>query len=1099
MTDAQALATSPAASPSARTVWPHAHKQDAPESLLASWIALEALSPQTYKTPDDLAIGQRSVAALAPVLPWTTGETPRKKGHTFFYQVVLGNVQVDKATAALARTLDPDSDEDPQEGVKASIAVLMLDRRGVLLKDKSVAISSYAWAVPRALEGDLAVLGEWSAVEQGLVEALTAELSQTDQDGCRLPVTAATIKAAFDWIVATLGLPPDLIREPTFAVRIVHSENAKNSPEVDLLNSFFLEDLARATTLVRAHGTGKALARYLGIEQVEHSADLLDDKPTLESLIAPAKFPAARWPAPGGHPLVTLQQAAVNAVRSELAGGGAGVVAVNGPPGTGKTTLLRDVVAACVLDRATALAAFANPEAAFSHSGQKIPAGTNSFFHLYKLDESLRGHEVLVASSNNKAVENVSKELPSLKAIGGDLRYFKSVADRLLSKEKDGVVVPGEPTWGLIAAVLGNSANRGAFQQAVWFDKERSLRVYLKAARGDDVSREVIGDDGETVVEMPAAVTDEMPPTPEQAMVRWSEAREAFTALKADVESELQALESVRAQTQKIALVQKAVLDAEKAHAEAEATVADGGSAVLLAEKALASAKAEADIAGDMARRALVGRPGWLARLFRTQAFVRWQAGYRPLEEAHRQREEAVGAASLEYLNQRDRVARAESTLRATTHALAKCAAELSTLESSISAHRALLGGGMVDAHFFQQGHKPWNLAAPWVPSALHEKREALFAAALNLHRAFIDVAAKQVFNNMGAMMGAMRTGAFSDDAQRALLGDLWSTLFLVVPVMSTTFASVGRMLGDMPAASLGWLLIDEAGQATPQSAVGAIMRAKRVIVVGDPLQIPPVVSLPKRLMVDVARYFHVDANRWFAPEASVQTASDAVSRYQAEFSGDFGSRQVGIPLLVHRRCQEPMFGISNRIAYGGKMVHAAKGSSTDAIGDVLGPSAWWDVDGHAESKWCAEEGEVVVDLLRRLADARVVAPSIYIITPFRVVAQGLKARLRDEDRLFARLGIDDSTDWLKDRVGTIHTFQGKEADAVIAVLGAPKAAQQGARGWASGTPNILNVMVSRAKARLYVVGSRAAWGGMGNARDMAGRLPVATHLQSSI
>ncbi|MGK9939422.1 hypothetical protein O6268_23555, partial [Salmonella enterica subsp. enterica] len=67
-----------------------------------------------------------------------------------------------------------------------------------------------------------------------------------------------------------------------------------------------------------------------------------------------------------------------------------------------------------------------------------------------------------------------------------------------------------------------------------------------------------------------------------------------------------------------------------------------------------------------------------------------------------------------------------------------------------------------------------------------------------------------------------------------------------------------------------------------------------------------------------------------------------------------------------------------------------------------------------------------------------------------------------------------DPDDWITDRVGTIHTFQGKEAEAVIAILGAPMAEQQGARRWACGTPNILNVLVSRAKSRLYVVGSRA-------------------------
>jgi hypothetical protein len=58
-----------------------------------------------------------------------------------------------------------------------------------------------------------------------------------------------------------------------------------------------------------------------------------------------------------------------------------------------------------------------------------VAAGGNAFFHFYRLDEKLRGHEVLVASSNNKAVENVSLELPVKKACGRDFKYFQSVSD----------------------------------------------------------------------------------------------------------------------------------------------------------------------------------------------------------------------------------------------------------------------------------------------------------------------------------------------------------------------------------------------------------------------------------------------------------------------------------------------------------------------------------------------------------------------------------------------------------------------------------------------------------------------------------------------
>jgi superfamily I DNA and/or RNA helicase len=109
----------------------------------------------------------------------------------------------------------------------------------------------------------------------------------------------------------------------------------------------------------------------------------------------------------------------------------------------------------------------------------------------------------------------------------------------------------------------------------------------------------------------------------------------------------------------------------------------------------------------------------------------------------------------------------------------------------------------------------------------------------------------------------------------------------------------------------------------------------------------------------------------------------------------------------------------------------------------------------------------------------------LFIITSFRIVAQELRCRLERETSLFSALNVD-IREWTTDRVGTIHTVQGLEADSVILVLGAPKASQDGARNWEAGTPNILNVAVSRAKQDLHVVGSRGAWPGVGQARELA-------------
>jgi superfamily I DNA and/or RNA helicase len=176
------------------------------------------------------------------------------------------------------------------------------------------------------------------------------------------------------------------------------------------------------------------------------------------------------------------------------------------------------------------------------------------------------------------------------------------------------------------------------------------------------------------------------------------------------------------------------------------------------------------------------------------------------------------------------------------------------------------------------------------------------------------------------------------------------------------------------------------------------------------------------------------------------------------------------------------MFGISNRMAYDGQMVHAPLKSGTGAIGGVLGPSTWFDIVGKASSKWCLAEGRVVIDLLTKLSEANVFKPDLYIITPFREVSQEMKALLRRHTMLLQKLGLSD--EWMKERVGTVHTVQGREADSVILILGAPSATDHRARVWAAGTPNILNVAVTRAKQHLYVVGSYEAWAGIGHAKE---------------
>ena len=59
----------------------------------------------------------------------------------------------------------------------------------------------------------------------------------------------------------------------------------------------------------------------------------------------------------------------------------------------------------------------------------------------------------------------------------------------------------------------------------------------------------------------------------------------------------------------------------------------------------------------------------------------------------------------------------------------------------------------------------------------------------------------------------------------------------------------------------------------------------------------------------------------------------------------------------------------------------------------------------------------------------------------------------------------------------------------MILVLGSDPA-REGARSWAASKPNLLNVAVSRARRRLYVVGDREAWKQQRYFDLLADRLP---------
>lgn len=1034
-----------------------------PVDILDAWTALEVLSPQTYRREADLAGGAAlNIVPLEKGLPWDTGPAPSKPNNKVYFHVVLGTLAAGPAFDALVDRFKDSRAERPRVAGNIVLASILVDKSGIPAGDTPLSISAFGWGFPKALTGSLTDLAEWTRHEGGLVEGLRKQLPKDEKTGGMGSLTSASLRQAFEWLVATLGLPREHVSEPQFAVRVYLHFRSSIVPDSLLLNSFFLRDLAKARDLAHRGSLPAALAAYLGERLPASKHDLLQNSAALEAAVAPHKAPLGRWPTPTGHTPSLLQQAAVNlAARLH---GRTGLLGVNGPPGTGKSTLLRDVVADNVVRRAHAMCAFAEPAKAFKVGFTERVRGETQ--ELYTVDTSLRGFEMVVVSSNNKAVENVSAELPALDAIpnNSELRYFAPLATQL----------GGRAAWGLVAAVLGNATNRSHFRKTFWVEGANSFQGYLDRAAGL------------TPPEDPPGLADECdaPQGLHDALDRWKLMRLRFIQVEGKIQARLAELESLRLALLQLPELREREAEAQKRHAQA---IIERDTE----QSRLSAATREAENSREFVvqQQARITShastsPGWVLRLFRTASARSWKAARDELTNKLRilQQQANQLAAARMAVEQR---AQDMSKVVAAWEGEAQRAAEARTTAEAHCATVLVGKGAMpVNNEFHALSHARKQLTLPWLDEELQSLRSQLFHCAMEVHKAFIDAAALPLRRNLKALMDAN----FSNiQAKRAhLTADLWSSLFMVVPVVSTTFASVERMLGRVPNEALGWILVDEAGQATPQSAVGALMRARRAIVVGDPQQIEPVVPLPDVLTAAVMRAFVADPDRFSAPSASVQTLADDASDHCAVFQTAAGSRSVGAPLLVHRRCSSPMFEISNRIAYGGLMVQA-KAPQPSAIKDALGPSRWIDVRGNAREKFSPEEGEQVLRLLQSLKD-RGVAPDVYVVSPFVAVQDGLRQFVNANGILNG--WVDDPRAWVWERIGTVHTVQGREAEAVIVVLGAPLSAQSGARQWAGRLPNLLNVAATRAKEAIYVVGNREHWEGAGHFGVLSMHLP---------
>lgn len=1178
-------------------------------SALNFWEALEYLSPQAPPKPE---LKQGACNYAVPLgsegdslFPWVD---PKKQNDLkklmplkpnlarkfyLFAGILPGSVYTNAVRTALATKEVPN--EEASRPKDAASLVLIIDENGFV--SALPFVSTTPWAIGRLIKGAASgeafefggFYGELGA-QNTAVEALSAVLVKNTliaADGVPTaavdkpeapenavfddaadhaatsklirPITAEDVRELTTTLFDHMGWRPEK-EAPWIIQSFVYSKNKKTNKDEDPLNSFYAEDIELVHKAFAGGKIGAAFTQFVQSEQNANRTDIDADKDALLSGVHPSKLPAAAWP--GSHPLVTAQQFAVNTIHTQLAE--EGIFSVNGPPGTGKTTMLKDVIAMVVQRRADALAEFRNPLDAFEER-INIEGGVRTS-PPQRLHPSLCGFGMVAASANNGAVENISKELPGVGSIDAavDVDYFSAISDSL-DLEEGKSRSEERKSWGLISAALGNSTNRNRFVSSFWFtDKKSQL---LPDGTANPLAQFCLPD----WIEKARSAAPSWPVAVAQYKAARQRAMEEIhraTAIARLLQESSKLAREIRLKTEAISNLDSKIADLElqkqrvmiqrqglpeqiesaerllkllEQHAKAEDALAAVRSASERHQmsrpqtSAPQIAKAQRDAEGrvfhhkrDIALHE-IRRPGFIKRLLSKSSRLEWEAenaalhavlietqnvisdGNQALSDLMAWDDQAVGhqkaiEAATERLAELNsllaQTATPESknaaTLRSDIFALrsklAKIDEPLPSIEKMINDNQQtrldLIKGKHADNidHLIIQaklnpavrsqyapnsgdleilGRDDLHRSSPYQESgALFDARRRLFVAAMELHKAFIYHAwpkLKPALSNFVDLLGGkLNTSRLPDGAIQ-----LWDHFFLVVPLVSTTFASFPRLFKGIRAADIPWLLIDEAGQAAPQQAVGGIWRSKRSVIVGDPLQLEPVVSVPNEILAPLKQYLGTD-DRFIPPEASVQTMADRSNQFGTylQLSSLEPPIWIGSPLIVHRRCLEPMFSIANKIAYDGKMVY---GAGKDTLGAVS--SCWLDTPAKAsEGHWVEAQGQKALSAVEKLTGGEVLDANgklrVFVITPFRVVATRMRQLLAQ------RFGNEVAASMC----GTVHTFQGREADYVVFLLGGEPTKKGVITYFAGRRPNLINVAVTRAKKRLYVVGDTNFW-----------------------
>lgn len=296
--------------------------------------------------------------------------------------------------------------------------------------------------------------------------------------------------------------------------------------------------------------------------------------------------------------------------------------------------------------------------------------------------------------------------------------------------------------------------------------------------------------------------------------------------------------------------------------------------------------------------------------------------------------------------------------------------------------------------------------------------------------------------------------------------------------IVSGTLVGIGYRASGVIQNIFDWVIIDEAARAAPSELAVAMQAGHRILLVGDHLQLPP--TFPEGVRDEMRR-------RYNASDESPLFASDFARMFDSEYGN-----KVGATLLTQYRMAPDIGELVSDCFYSGRL-KTGRGEPPEyydflpehlrtQIGWIdttaLGSRALEQTSDDEASRWNAMEARIVMGLLQQLIEAEDFIAFMEDDLQPNEPAIGVICMYSKQREVIDKM-VSEAV-WLQNRrrllkVDTVDSYQGKENRVVILSTVRNNTAMK--PGFLR-SPNRINVAMSRAMERLYIVGAQRMWEG---------------------